>query len=143
MPLTDATNPQGMVGQQAPALGGDSPMGSGMMAAPGAGLPSMAPGTSQTTAMIAQIAANLLKKQNDTKYRQALYKHFGTILTKALGQLMFEDPAEKSDVLDIIKKLDSAGVKAGKTGPQQSPALTTSLTDMVGKAGSTGPGGMQ
>ena len=63
MPLTDASNPQGMIGQQAPSLGTDSPMGSGMMASPAAGLPSMAPGNNQTTAMIAQIAANLLKKQ--------------------------------------------------------------------------------
>lgn len=140
MPLTDATNPQGMVGQQAPALGTEAPMGAGMMAAPGAGLPSMAPGTNQTTAMIAQIAANLLKKQKGVQYGQALLKHLATILTKYVGSAMLDDPSSKSDVMDAIKKLENAGIKLGKTGPQQSPALTTSLADMVGRAGN--PGGV-
>lgn len=138
MPLTDASNPVGMIGQQAPSLGGDSPMGSGMMASPAAGLPSMAPGTSQATQMIAQIAANLLKKQQGIKYGQALLKHLSTILTKFVGSAMLEDPSSKSDVMDAIKKLENAGIKLGKTGPQQSPALTTSLADMVGRTGNAG-----
>lgn len=138
MPLTDASNPQGMVGQQAPSLGTESPMGSGMMASPDAGLPSMAPGNNATTAMIAQIAANLMKKQQGVKYGQALLKHIGTILTKYVGSMMLDDPSSKSDVMDAIKKLENAGVKLGKTGPSQSPQLTTSLADMVGRAGNAG-----
>lgn len=138
MPLTDASNPQGMMGQQAPALGTEAPMGAGMMASPSAGLPSMAPGTPQATAAIAQIAANLLKKQQSTKYTMALLKHFSTILTKAVGAMMFEDPSAKSDVMDAIKKLENAGIKVGKGGPSSSPQLSTSLADMVGRAGNAG-----
>jgi hypothetical protein len=138
MPLTDASNPQGMMGQQAPSLGTEAPQGSGMMASPSAGLPPMAPGTSQATAMISQIAANLLKKQQSTKYTQALLKHLGTILTKAVGGMMFEDPSAKGDVMDAIKKLENAGIKVGKSGPTDSPALSTSLADMVGRAGNSG-----
>ena len=138
MPLTDASNPQGMTGQQAPALGGDAPQGSGMMASPSAGLPPMAPGTNAATAMISQIAANLLKKQQGVKYGQALLKHLATILTKYVGSAMLDDPSSKSDVMDAIKKLENAGIKLGKTGPSQSPALSTSLADMVGRTGNAG-----
>ena len=138
MPITDASDPTAMTGQQAPALGTEAPMGAGMMASPAAGLPSMAPGNSQTTAMIAQIAANLLKKQQSTKYVQALLKHLGTILTKAVGTMMFDDPSAKGDVMDAIKKLENAGIKVGKSGPSTSPQLSTSLADMVGRAGNSG-----
>jgi hypothetical protein len=98
----------------------------------------MAPGTNAATAMISQIAANLLKKQQGVKYGQALLKHLAAILTKYVGSAMLDDPSSKSDVMDAIKKLENAGIKLGKTGPQQSPALTTSLADMVGRAGNAG-----
>ena len=128
------------MGQQAPTLGTESPMGAGLMAAPSAGLPSMQPGTPQATQAIAQIAAQLLKKQQSTKYGQALLKHLSTILTKFVGASMMEDPAAKSDVMDAIKKLENAGIKLGKTGPSTSPQLSTSLAEMVGRAGGTGVG---
>jgi hypothetical protein len=134
MPLTDASNPVGMIGQQAPQLGTEAPQGAGFMASPAAGMPSMAPGTPQATAMIAQIAANLLKKQQSTKYVQAMLKHIGTMLTKAVGSMMFDDPSAKGDVMDAIKKLENAGIKVGKTGPSTSPQLSTSLADMVGRS---------
>lgn len=138
MPVTDATDPTAAMGQTAPALGTDAPQGAGMMAAPSAGLPPMAPGTSQASTMLAQVAANLLKKQQSTKYGQTLLKHLATILTKYVGSAMLDDPGSKSDVMDAIKKLENAGIKLGKTGPTDSPALSTSLADMVGRAGNSG-----
>ena len=113
-------------------------MGSGMMAAPSAGLPPMQPGTNPAIQMISQIAANLLKKQQGVKYGQALLKHLSAILTKYVGSAMLEDPSSKSDVMDAIKKLEQAGLKLGKSGPTDSPALSTSLADMVGRAGNSG-----
>ncbi len=138
MPITDASDPTAMTGQQAPALGTEAPQGAGLLASPSAGLPPMQPGSNPATAMIAQIAANLLKKQQGVKYGQALLKHLATILTKYVGSAMLDDPSSKSDVMDAIKKLENAGIKLGKTGPSQSPALTTSLADMVGRTGNAG-----
>lgn len=135
MPLTDGSNPVGMIGQQAPMLGGESPQGSGFMAAPAAGLPSAPPGSPAATMMLGQIAAKLLQKQQSTKYAQNLLGHIRTVMQKVLASNLFENPAAESDLASIIQKLSAASDKLGKSGPSQSPALTTSLADMVGRAG--------
>ena len=131
MPITGATDPAAMMGQQAPAMGGDAPQGAGVMAAPGAGLPPMQPGSPQATMMLGQLAAKMLQKQQGTKYAQDLLKHLSTILSKTIGSMLYENPQAKSDVMDAIKKLENASIKMGQTGPSQSPALTTSLADLV------------
>jgi hypothetical protein len=138
MPLTDASNPQGMVGQQAPALGTDAPQGAGLMASPQAGLPPGQPGSPQATMMLGQIAAKLLQKQQGVKYAQDMSKNIRTILQKMLAAQMFENPQAESDLASIIQKLGSFGEKLGKSGPSQSPALTTSLADMVKSGGASG-----
>lgn len=133
MPL-DASDPAAMMGGGAPP-GGDSPQGAGFMAAPGAGMPPMAPGSPQATMMLGQLAAKMLQKQQGTKYAQGLLKHLSTILSKQIGAMMFDNPQAKSDVMDAIKKLENASIKLGQTGPSTSPQLTTSLADLV-QAGS-------
>lgn len=110
------------------------------MASPEAGLPPMAPGSPQSTMMLGQIAAQLLKKQQGTKYAQQLLGHVRTIMQKLMASEMLGNPQAESDVASIIQKLASAADKIGKSGPSQSPALTTSLADMVGRAGQ-GPSG--
>jgi hypothetical protein len=143
MPITGATDPNAMAGQQAPALGTESPQGSGTMASPEAGMPPMAPGGPNTTMQLGQIAAKLLQKQQGTKYAQQLLQHVRTIMQKLMASEMLGNPQAESDIATIIQKLSSAGEKLGKTGPSQSPALTTSLADMVGRAGGGTAGATQ
>ena len=139
MPVTDATNPQGAMGQAAPAMGDmGAPQGAGMMASPAAGLPPMQPGTPQAAMALAQIASKLLEKQKGIQYGQSMLKHLGTMLTKYVGSLMLDDSPAKSDIMDAIKKLEAAGGKLGQTGPSQSPALSTALGDIVSKGGGSG-----
>jgi len=136
MPMTDDTNPIGMMGQAPPAMGTEAPQGAGMMASPEAGLPPAQPGTPEATMMLGQIAAGLLKKQQNTKYTQDLLRHIRTVMQKVLGASMLDNPQAEADIAHIIQKLASAAEKVGKSGPSQSPALTSSLSDMIGNAGS-------
>ena len=138
MPITPGADPGAMMGAQAPALGGEAPQGAGLMASPQAGLPSMQPGSPEATMMLGQLAAKLLQKQQGTKYAQDLLKHIRTVMQKVLASSMFENPQAESDIASIIQKLASASEKLGKSGPSTSPALTTSLADMVGRAGQSG-----
>jgi hypothetical protein len=108
------------------------------MASPQAGLPAPQAGTPQAQMMLGQLAANLLKKQQGTKYAQDLLKHIRTIIQKVMASSMYENPQVDSDMASIIQKLGSAGEKLGKTGPSTSPALSTSLADMVQRAGASG-----
>ena len=98
----------------------------------------MQPGSPEATMMLGQLAAKLLQKQQGTKYAQQLLKHIRTVMQKVLASSMFENPQAESDIASIIQKLASAGDKLGKSGPSTSPALTTSLADMVGRAGNAG-----
>ena len=88
--------------------------------------------------MLGQLAANLLKKQQGTKYATDLVKHIRTILQKVQASSMFENPQAESDLAQIISKLAGLGEKLNKSGPSQSPALSTSLGDMVTRAGASG-----
>lgn len=125
-------------GAAAGPLQPDSPVGSGTMAAPSAGLPSPQAGTPQATMMLGQLAAKLLQKQKGTQYAVDLTKHLKTIVQKLLASSIYENPQVDSDLASIIQKLGSAGTKLGQTGPSQSPELSTSLADMVGQAGNSG-----
>jgi hypothetical protein len=116
----------------------DAPQGVGTMASPQAGLPAPQAGSPQATMMLGQLASNLLKKQQGTKYAQDLVKHIRTILQKVQASSMFENPQAESDMAQIISKLAGLGEKLGKAGPSTSPALTTSLSDMVTRAGASG-----
>jgi len=134
-----------MAGMPTPGMGGaggplqpDAPQGSGTMAAPQAGLPAPQAGSPQATMMLGQLAANLLKKQQGTKYATDLVKHIRTILQKVQASSMFENPQAESDLAQIISKLAGLGEKLNKSGPSQSPALSTSLGDMVTRAGASG-----
>ena len=119
-------------------MGTDAPQGAGLMASPQAGLPAAQPGSPEATMMLGQLAAKLLQKQQGTKYAQQLLKHIRTVMQKVLASSMFENPQAESDIASIIQNLASASEKLGKSGPSTSPALTTSLADMVGQAGNAG-----
>jgi hypothetical protein len=125
----------------APQLGPEAPMGAGMMASPGAGLPAMQPGNPQTTMMLGQIAAKLLQRQRGTKYAQQLLQHFATIIGRLQAKVAteFQNPQAAGDLASIIHKLTTAAEKLGKVGPSQSPQLTTALGDMVQRDDGMGP----
>ena len=129
----------------APAAAGplqaDAPMGAGAGASPQAGLPAPQAGTPQAAQQLSQLAAQLLKKQQGTKYTQNLLKHIKTIMQKVMAASMYENPQVDSDIASIIQKLGSAHEKLGKSGPSQSPELSTSLADIVGNAGQAGATG--
>lgn len=125
----------------APQLGTEAPMGAGMMASPGAGLPAMQPGSPMATMMLGQIAAKLLQRQQGTKYAQQLLQHIATLIGRLQSKVAteFGNPQAAGDLASIIHKLTTAAEKLGKVGPSQSPQLTTALGDMV-KQGGMGPG---
>ena len=131
MPLTDGSNPTAMVGQQAPAMGTPAPQGAGFQAAPSAGLPPAQAGNPQTTMMLGQMAAKLLEKQKGKQYAVQLSNHLRAIVQKLLAAGMLDNPQAESDLATIIQKFGSFADKVNKTGPSTSPALTTSLSDMV------------
>lgn len=136
MPITD---PAAQAMQGPPTMGTEAPQGAGMMASPGAGLPPQQPGSPQAMMQLGQIAAKLLDQQKKTKYAIDLSKHIKQIMQKVQGAQLYQDnPQADSDIATIIAKLGSLAEKLGKSGPSQSPALTTSLADMVGRAGNSG-----
>ena len=126
----------GAMAGQAPAMAGAAPQGAGLTASPQAGLPPAQPGTPEAQMLLGQIAAKLLQKQQGTKYAQDLAGNIRTILQKVMASNMFENPQAESDLASIIQKLASFTQKLGKSGPSTSPAMTTSLSDIVNRAGS-------
>ena len=123
------------------APGPDAPPGAGLMASPQAGLPPAPAGDPRTTMMLGQLAANLLKKQQGTKYAKQLIQHIRTILQKVQASNMFENPQAESDMAHVISKLAGLSEKLDKTGPSNSPALSSTLSDIVGRAGQSGAAG--